>query len=240
LDLRGHGKSGRIAGHYRPEHYVTDIVAFLNSQFTEGVILFGHSLGGWIVLMVEAECTEKVRGLILGDPPLCLERFLSIEGSDERVSMWRTLRGLAGSGMSVPELASNLANMQVSLAGQDATMRYGDLPGVDDAHLLEWAETLIQVDPDVVKYHAEGRLDAYVEQVNFDTLLRHISCPVLLLQADPSCGGVISDDDVKDVISLLSEGSHVKLFGAGHNLGLGDGNVDLLQKAVAEFLESLY
>lgn len=46
LDLRGHGKSGRVPGHYRPEHYVADIMAFLKSQLAERVILFGHSLGG--------------------------------------------------------------------------------------------------------------------------------------------------------------------------------------------------
>ena len=54
LDLRGHGKSGRVPGQYRPEHYAADVMSFLERQFAERVILFGHSLGGWIALLVAA------------------------------------------------------------------------------------------------------------------------------------------------------------------------------------------
>ena len=54
LDLRGHGRSGRVPGKYRPEHHVTDVVAFLEGRFTERVVLFGHSLGGGVALLVAA------------------------------------------------------------------------------------------------------------------------------------------------------------------------------------------
>ena len=67
-------------------------------------------------------------------------------------------------------------------------MRYGDLPGVDNEHLLGWAETLSQVDPDVAQYHAEGRMDEYVQHVDLDAAMKRVSCPVLLLQADPAQG----------------------------------------------------
>jgi pimeloyl-ACP methyl ester carboxylesterase len=185
LDLRGHGKSGRVPGQYRPEHYVGDIVAFLESQLAERVIIFGHSLGGWIALLVAAEMADRVQALILGDPPLCMERFLAIESSEERIELWRTMRDLAGSELSVLELASELADLPVSVPGQDAPMRYGDLPGTNAAHLRGWAKTLSQVDPDVAQYHAEGRLDEYVRKVDLDSALQRVICPVLLLQGDP-------------------------------------------------------
>jgi len=239
LDLRGHGKSGRVPGQYRPEHYVADIVAFFEHHLTERVILFGHSLGGWIALMVAAELTEKVRALILGDPPLCIERFLAIESSEERIRLWRTIRGLIGSRLSVPELASALAGLPVSVPGQDTPIRYGDLPGKDSAHFRGWAKTLSQADPDAAQYHAEGRLDEYVQKVDLDTALRRMTCPVLLLQGDPSQGGLISDSDVEHALSLLSDGLHVQLEGAGHDLGLATWKVAPLLRAVTGFLESL-
>lgn len=239
LDLRGHGKSGRVPGQYRPEHYVGDIVAFLESQLAERVILFGHSLGGWIALMVAAELMDKLQALILGDPPLCMERFLAIEGSEERVELWGAMRGLAGSGLSVLELASELADMPVSVPGQDTPMRYGDLPGTDAAHLRGWAKALSQVDPDVAQYHAEGRLDEYVRKVDLDSALQRVTCPVLLLQGDPSQGGVVSDSDAEYALSLLPDGLHVQLEGTGHDLGLGAWQVAPLLRAVMDFLESL-
>jgi pimeloyl-ACP methyl ester carboxylesterase len=182
LDLRGHGKPGRVPGQYRPEHYVADVVVVFKSHLTERVILLGHSLGGWIALLVAAELKEKAQALILGDPPLCIERFLAIEGSEERIRLWRALRDIAGSGLAVPELASALADLPASAPGQDTPMRYGDLPGVDTPHLRGWAKMLSQVDPDVVQYHAEARLDEYVEKVDLDTALKRVICPVLLLQ----------------------------------------------------------
>jgi pimeloyl-ACP methyl ester carboxylesterase len=239
LDLRGHGKSGRVPGQYRPEHYVADIMAFLESQLAERVILFGHSLGGWIALLVAAEMVDRVQALILGDPPLCMERFLAIEGSEERIELWRTMRDLAGSELSVLELASELADLPVSVPGQDAPMRYGDLPGTDAAHLRGWAKTLSQVDPDVAQYHAEGRLDEYVRKVDLDSALQRVTCPVLLLQGDPSQGGVVSDSDAECALSLLSDGLHVQLEGTGHDLGLDAWQVAPLLRAVMNFLESL-
>ncbi|MFO7697170.1 MAG: alpha/beta hydrolase [Anaerolineae bacterium] len=234
LDLRGHGKSGRVPGHYRPEEYVPDIMAFLERQITERPILFGHSLGGWIALMVAAQVGDPVRALILGDPPLCMESWVAQEGSEASIELYRALRRLAGSGLAVPELASALADLPVAVPGQDASTRYGDLPGRDAAHLRGWAQTLSQVDPDAAQYHAEGRMDEYVRNVHLDAALRRLTCPVLLLQAD-----VVTDSDAEHALSLLANGVHAKLEGIGHSLGLDTWNVAPLLRAVTDFLESL-
>jgi len=235
LDLRGHGKSGRVPGQYRPEQYVPDIMAFLERRVTEHPILFGHSLGGWIALMVAAGLGEKVRALILGDPPLCMESWVEREGSEPSIGFYRALRGLTGSGLPVPELASALANLPVSVPGQEAPMRYGDLPGRDAAHIRGWAKTLSQVDPDVAQYQAEGRMAEYVRHVDLDAALRRLTCPVLLLQ-----GGVVSDSDAEHALSLLANGVHAKLEETGHGLGLDTWKVAPLLRAVTDFLESLW
>jgi len=239
LDLRGHGKSGRVPGQYHPEHYVPDIIAFLERRVTERAILFGHSLGGWIALLVAAEMTEQVQALILGDPPLCMERWVAFEGSVGSIELYHALRSLASSGLSVSEIASALRDLPVRVSGQDIPLRYGDLPGMDAAHLRGWAKTLSQVDPDVAQYHAEGRMKEYVHEVDLDAALRRITCPVLLLQGDPSQGGVISDSDAKNALALLPDGLHVKLEGTGHDLGMDTWKVAPLLRAVTSFLESL-
>jgi pimeloyl-ACP methyl ester carboxylesterase len=239
LDLRGHGKSGRVSRQYRPEHYVEDVVRFVKRQLAEPVVLLGHSLGGWVALMSAARLVEKVRGLILGDPPLNIAQFVSVESGEERVRMWKTLRDLAGSGMPVTELVSALANQLISVPGQDTPVRYGDLPGVNDPGLHSWAKTLSQVDPDVAMYHAEGRMDEYVEHIDLDKALQQVSCPVLLLQANPSHGGMISDSDVEHALSLLGNGLHAQLENAGHDLGLSLWEVVPLLRSMTNFLESI-
>jgi pimeloyl-ACP methyl ester carboxylesterase len=189
--------------------------------------------------MAAAERMAKVRALILGDPPLCIERFLAFEGSEERRSMWRYMQDLAASELPVPELASALADLPISAPGQETPQRYGDLPGVDTPHLLGWAKTLSQVDPDAAQYHVEGRLGEYVEKMDIDAALQVLTCPVLLLQGDPSQGGVVSDSDVQHAVSILPDILHVQLAGESHDLGLGTWKVTPLLRTVTNFLESL-
>ncbi|MFP3898972.1 MAG: alpha/beta fold hydrolase [Dehalococcoidia bacterium] len=234
LDLRGHGKSGRVPGQYRPEQYVPDIKAFLERQITERAVLFGHSLGGWIALMVAADMQERVQALILADPPLSIETFIAQQGTEESIKFYCALRGIAGSKLPVPELAAALSDMPVFVPGQKAPVRYGDLPGRDTVHLRRRARTLRQVDPDAVQYHAEGRIKEYVQNVDPDAALRRLTCPVLLLQAE-----AVSDSDAKHALSLLANGAHVKLEGIGHDLGLYTWKVSPLLRAVTDFLESL-
>jgi pimeloyl-ACP methyl ester carboxylesterase len=238
LDLRGHGKSGRVPNQYRPNDYVPDVISFLINLLNAPAILFGHSLGGWIALMVAAQLKKEVKALILGEPPLNTESFVTNESSEQRISMWRSLRELIGANLPVAEMASRLADFPVSISEQDESIKFGDLPGMDEAHFRNWAEMLNQIDPDVIRYHAEGRLHKYVEKVDVDTALQAVSCPVLLLQGDPSRGGVISDSDAEHALSLLSNGTHVKLEGLGHDLGLETNNPGPILDAVVDFLES--
>jgi pimeloyl-ACP methyl ester carboxylesterase len=228
-----------VPDQYRPEHYVEDVVAFLDDQLKEPFTLFGHSLGGWIALLAAERRLHQVRALILGDPPLNLERFLAFESGEERIGMWSTMRNLLGSTRSVRELAAELASLPASAPGTDAPSRLGDLPGIDATYLRAWAKTLRQVDPDVVQYHAQSRLDEYVANVNLDAALQRMTCPVLVLQGDPSHGGVLSDSDVEHALSLLPDGLHVQLNGAGHDLGLGNWEVTPLLRALTNFLASL-
>lgn len=51
-DLRGHGKSGYVPGAYRLKNYVSDIAAFLQQVVEVPAVLFGHSLGGHVAILV--------------------------------------------------------------------------------------------------------------------------------------------------------------------------------------------
>jgi pimeloyl-ACP methyl ester carboxylesterase len=67
VDLRGHGLSGRTPGRYHLPDFAGDIVAFLEAQTAPPVVLYGHSLGGWITLDIAARRPDLVRAAIVGD-----------------------------------------------------------------------------------------------------------------------------------------------------------------------------
>jgi pimeloyl-ACP methyl ester carboxylesterase len=233
-DYRGHGKSGRVPGRYGAEDYMSDVVAFVDGVVKEPAVVFGQSLGALFALALGQRLPDRVRALIVGDIALSRATWDAMPTNEE---MWASLRDLAATEVPIPELTRLLADRTVPRT--EPPVRYGDDPNVMSVELREWARSLSQLDPDVVQLHADGRRDELMLAFDFEAMLGGIDCPVLLLQADPSQGGIMIDEDVEYAMSLLSEAYHVQIEGAGHDLGLATCELAPLSRAVLNFLESL-
>jgi pimeloyl-ACP methyl ester carboxylesterase len=98
--------------------------------------------------------------------------------------------------------------------------------------LRSLAKSLQQLDPDVLEHLRDGRLtdDFHPEEV-----LPRVTCPVLLLQGDPACGGLMRDSDVSRALELLPSARHERFDGIGHGLHVED--AERLLEAVVPFLE---
>lgn len=238
-DFRGHGRSGRVSGRYLLGDYAADTTVFLGEKLTEPAILFGHSLGGVVAIMIAARRPEMVRAVVVGDSPL------PIAGLHEQLkdyrSFWAGWRDLVESGLSVKELVTALTDMPLSIPGQDEVVRYGDT--VDAVSLLFVAKCLSLLDPDTLTPFVEmcdghDRVLALFEGYEDEALLA-ISCPVLLLQGNVALGGLMTDRQVENALSMLPDASYVVIEHAGHDLGLGTWNVAPLLQALSNFIESL-
>jgi pimeloyl-ACP methyl ester carboxylesterase len=77
-------------------------------------VLFGHSLGGHIAILVAARSPQLVRGLIIGDAPFDLAKLrAAIQRDQPRLLYWREL---AGSLRSLEEMTEALKKMQITVA----------------------------------------------------------------------------------------------------------------------------
>jgi pimeloyl-ACP methyl ester carboxylesterase len=233
-DHRGHGKSGRVAGRYGAEDYLADIEAFVRGVVEDPAVVFGHSLGALFALALAGRQPKHVRALIVGDMALSPATWAAMPTNQE---FYVSLRDLAAKKPSIPELTRLLADLTVPRT--DPPVRYKDLPDVLSVELREWAKSVSQLDPAVVALHAQGRLNELMQAFDFEGMLRPVSCPTLLLQADPAQGGIMTDHDVEYAMSLLAEGYHVQIEGAGHDLGMATYEVGPLMRALVNFLESL-
>jgi len=74
LDLRGNGRSGWTAEHYRLKDFTDDNVEFVR-RLNAPTVLVGHSIGGVIGLMVAEQCPEKIKALIIEDSPVSLDNY---------------------------------------------------------------------------------------------------------------------------------------------------------------------
>jgi pimeloyl-ACP methyl ester carboxylesterase len=230
LDLRGHGKSGHVPRGYSSEGYSADVVAFVEKIIEKPAVLFGHSLGGVAATRVAAEQGDLVQALILGDSALTAGAF----PSSLYPALFEALFKLRVSGGSVEEMAKGLAEIRIPLPGIDEQIAIGDLPGNDEAYLMKWAACLRQVDPGALEMTLDGTTWG---DYDGEALLARISCPTLLLQANPELGGLMSDAELSRAVELLAKPKVEKFPLLGHALHLQQAQPIL--KAVTTFLSDL-
>lgn len=230
LDLSGHGKSGRVVRGYRGTQYAEDIARFLRERVSEPAVLFGHSLGGLLAMWIAQHNPELVRALILGDNLIIARKV----GTPMHVSLFSGLRDLARRGGSVERIADGIGRIDVQVPGTGELVTIRELPGNDEAYLLAWARCVQAADPGTYDMTLDG---SAMEGWDGEAVLRGITCPTLLLQANRELGGLMTDADVALAKRILPHHTHVYLRSLGHALFIQQPEPVL--RAVTNFLESL-
>jgi pimeloyl-ACP methyl ester carboxylesterase len=214
-DFRGHGKSHWATGSYRLQDYTDDTIAFLQQQVREPACLFGHSLGGIVALMVAAQFPNGVRAVAVGDAPLSSRTWHDVlHQQEERLLAWP---GLCGGQVPFDQLVEAIKDTPIEVSGREESVAMREVMG-EDAPAYAWlAANLYQSDPDVLTALNE-RFDATAAGYEMDIVLPQVGCPVLLLQADPVAGGLVTDAEVVQALALLDQPVHVRLEGVSHAL----------------------
>ncbi len=230
LDHRGHGQSERAPGKYYVRDYVRDAVQFVRDAVDEPVVIYGHSLGAMVAAAVAARLPDKVRGIVLEDPPFDTMGARLADTSFH--SLFKGYSELVGRGFEVDELSKQLAEMLIGMPGDKRWMRLGDVR--DPAALRFLAKCLTKVDPQVLAPIVDGR---WLEDYHRGEILDRIKCPALLLQADSSTGGMLPDEDARRITDSIPNCTLVKVLECGHLIHWDRTETTL--QIVNAFLESL-
>jgi len=209
LDQRGHSESPR-AESYLITDYVADAVRIVREEADAPLVIFGHSLGAMVAAAVAAELPERVRAIILEDPPF------HTMGNRIDATAWQAqflgMQEVARRGRCVEEMTAALAQIRLP-SGDGGFRRLGDLR--DEASLAWSAQCLSRLDPEVLTPVIAGHwLDGY----EFPGVLSRVRCPTLLLQADPKAGGALTDADAEAMVAAISDCQRVRFPDCGHQL----------------------
>ena len=206
---RGHGTSPR-AESYLVTDYIADALRFVQEETAAPVVLFGHSLGAMVAAAVAVELPDQVRGIILEDPPF------HTMGNRIAGSAWQAqftgMREAARKRGTIETIADALADIRLPASG-GGFKRLGEMR--DRASLAWSAECLSQLDPEVLTPVINGR---WLDGHDVAAVLSRVRCPVLLLQADPTAGGALTDADADAAESALPSCQRVRFPGIGHQL----------------------
>jgi pimeloyl-ACP methyl ester carboxylesterase len=229
-DYRGHGKSSRPKFGYLVRDYVRDAVAFVQEQVQGSAVLYGHSLGAMVAAGVAAELPQQVQGIVLEDPPF--ETMGPRISQSALLSYFTGIQPFAESTLPVGALARQLAEIPLTTPGKAGSIRLGETR--DMASLRFTARCLKQLDRDVLAPIIAGR---WLEGFDWAAALEKITCPALLLQADLSVGGMLTDDDANEAERLMPDCSRIRLPKVGHMIHWLQTETCL--RLVNSFLESL-
>lgn len=200
VDLRGHGKSGKLANRYRIIDYAQDIICFMEKQISQPTIVLGHSIGALVAIYVATHRPKLVKAVILVEPPLHLQH----------TPLKHILNGPYETFKQIVELIRANPSPQAIEAGLAKLF-----PDTKSEMNRSRAEVLGQLDPDALNVYLENQTLAGLD---LDTLLSHIESPTLLIQGNPSLGAALFDEDVERASALLRNGARVRISEGGHML----------------------
>lgn len=209
LDLRGHGRSGHVRDGYAGEQISQDVIQFLEQAVGEPAVLYGHSLGGMVTTYIASQRPELVRAAGLGDSPF----FQTAVRESALPEMFVRVHELLLRRLELPELVRALGEMPLRHPHYGEVL-FKNIPFNDEAYLHWWARSLQAMDPQVLEMSLDGRMGA---GWNSDWV-KSIRCPLLVLQADPKWGGLVTQRDVDAARQSNPRTVHVLLSNVGHSL----------------------
>ncbi|MBN1430064.1 MAG: alpha/beta hydrolase [Anaerolineae bacterium] len=221
LDLRGHGQSGRpgdLEG-YHISHNAQDTLAFLRERVLQPAVLIGHSYGALTAMLTGMPGKDRLRALVLEDPPLLLRRP---DDGNHTTDYFDWVHKVCRSASTIDQIIVELEKKN---------------PSIPVETLRPWAQNLSWLDPDFVLAITTGDRRETIKGVDFEAHAQGITCPVLLMQADPELSTLLPKEDIDFFLANARDVQVVTFPGAGHSIHV-DQPAKFL-KVLDEFLANL-
>jgi pimeloyl-ACP methyl ester carboxylesterase len=200
IDQRGHGYSGHTPGAYSREDHARDIRFVMENVCKEPTIVWGHSMGGGNSIAMANNPPANLKALVLEDPAVFGRVRPASTDASPTVSRFKVHLDLIDAGLSIDEMARKLR------AASPEQPEY----------FTSWkAECLLQMDAEILRAITDRSSRGFDDPAQ---MLADIDVPVLLLQADPTAGGILPDDYLASILPESDSFTSTKIVGAGHNI----------------------
>jgi N-formylmaleamate deformylase len=196
VDARGHGRSEGPQQGYGSAEMAADLAGVIAELELRRPAVLGHSMGAATTLVLAGTYPEIARAILLEDPP----------------AWW--MGGPAGSS---PADAERWKRMVARIVGLKRKTREEliagqrlESPSWSEAELGPWANAKLRF-----SFYALDRSN--VAAVDWPDTVRHITCPALLMRADPEHGAIVTAESAAALQKLVPHVRVEHIAGAGHN-----------------------
>jgi pimeloyl-ACP methyl ester carboxylesterase len=195
VDARGHGRSDGPEQGYGPQNMAGDLAGVIAGLRLQRPAVLGHSMGAATALVLAGTRPDLVGAILLEDPPAWWAAS-SDPGADAVRWAW----------MQAMLIDLKRKTRQELIAAQRA-----ESPAWSEAELEPWAEAKLRFSFNALDRVGPGAVD-------WQAVLRRITCPALLITADPALGAIVSEEKAAVLKTLVPQLRVAQIPGAGHNI----------------------
>lgn len=198
VDARGHGRSEAPEDGYDPIRQADNLAGVIAALGLQRPAILGHSMGAATTLVLAGTKPDVPAAILLEDPPAWWTGWYdSPDGESRRAEMRRRY------------LAIKKKTREVLLADQRA-----EKPGWDDADLEPWADAKQRFSPKVLEVLGQEN----PRHVDWSSILPRITCPALLITADPDLGAIVTPEGSTALQALVPHLETAHIPRASHNI----------------------
>lgn len=196
LDARGHGRSAAPERGYDTAAQVADLAGAIAALGLRRPAVLGHSMGAATALGLAGVHPDVPAAILLEDPPARWSPTPDdTSAAENRLARHRSwLAGLRGK------------TREELIAKQRA-----EAPGWSEAELGPWADAKLRLSPHVLNRDTRDDFD-------WPAALRRITCPALLIAADPARGAIVTEANAAALRALVPQLQVARLPEAGHSI----------------------
>jgi pimeloyl-ACP methyl ester carboxylesterase len=198
VDARGHGKSEETADGYDPASQAGDLAGLIAALELKRPAVLGLSMGAATALVLAGTYPDVPGSILLEDPPSWWTGWYDTQDAGDRVAQMR---------------ATAMARKQMSRADLIAEQREL-FPTWSDDELEPWADAKQAISLSVLSVFDRGN----PRSVDWPETMRQITCPALLLTADPALGGIVTDETATALRALIPQLEVANIPDAGHSI----------------------
>ena len=195
VDARGHGRSDAPDGGYHAQTMATDLAGVITALGLNKPVVMGHSMGGATTMALAGLYPEIPGAIIIED---AAAGNIMADKSPEalaRLQGWH----------------DRMVKLQSKTHAELIEHAHTVTPTWAEPELEPWARAKLRFN-----MKALDRRDAVL--LDWDQILRDITCPALLLIADPERGGGVTRERAAEMQGLVPQLQVVHISGAGHNI----------------------
>ena len=196
VDARGHGRSQAPEQGYGHDDQAADLAGAIAALGLRRPVVLGHSMGAATALALAGAYPDVPGAILLEDPP-----------------MWWVAAPTGG-----PADREWQARMHDWITGLKSKAREeliaaqrAETPGWSEDELVSWADSKLRLSLNVLQRRSARPLD-------WPALARGITCPALLITADPARGAIVTDAGAAALKALIPQLQVARIPDAGHSI----------------------